>query len=908
MPKSQSSGSAPPPAALVAGERLGPYVVEAPLGAGGMGEVWRGRDTRIDRSVAIKVLPRGQAVTPEAEERFEREARAIGQLQHPNVCTLFDVGSHDGRRYIVFEHLDGESLSARLARGRLPLTQVLSIGSAIAEALAAAHAAGILHRDLKPANVMLTRAGTKLLDFGLARFTGAEPPGLSSSGSSAMTWAAEITAQGTLVGTLSYMAPEQLEGRNVDERADLWALGCVLHEMVSGKKAFEGESAAGVIASVLQREPEPLTALAPGTPTALERLVLACLQKNRDERWRSAADLRRELGWIETSGPASGLPAPRRRARAAAVTAIAAAAALAGALGAGLFTKSRGSGGPSRAVQSVLPFRARLSDPFGKVPQISPDGRQVVVGSTTSYSAEPLWLLALDSQEPRPLAGTEGGTFPFWSPDGRSLGFFVDRRLLRIDLEGGSVRTLSTMEDDPRGGAWSSKGVILFSPGRKGGLQRVSSEGGPPVSATKLDGSRGEVTHRWPQFLPGGERFLYWASGNDDKLYLKDSVRLSSLSGGEGNVVLEGVSNAVWTAGHLVHRAYGDRGARGLLAQRFDLDRGAVSGSAFPLTPALIGGAGVSLLRVSGTAGGDLVFLGEPPTWSTEMVWLDRAGAHVATLAEPAPWEGPRISPDGRRVALARTDLQASKSSVWVTGADGSNRVRLTLDGGSAGVPAWSPDGRKIAYLAGTTAWTGIYVRPASGGPAELLVSMNGIDTETLDWSPDGSRIAFGVFDAAAGNYDIWTVALASKKAAPFLATPADEADAQFSPDGRFLAYTSRQAGAKGEVYLWRLGGETRWQVSEGGGGVPRWRKDGKELFFAGRDGRLRSVAVGNDPGGTPGTPRVVFERRLTLTQYFSYDVSPDGSKFLVDMPSPESLDVSVRLLQNWPALVPKAR
>jgi Tol biopolymer transport system component len=720
-----------------------------------------------------------------------------------------------------------------------------------------------------------------------------------------MTWATGITAEGTLVGTLSYMAPEQLEGRNVDERADLWALGCVLHEMVSGKKAFEGESAAGVIASVLRREPEPLTALAPGTPAALERIVLACLTKDPDDRWRSAADLRRELGWIEKSDSAIAPPASRRR---AVIAALAVGAALLGAFAIGSLAKSRARGGPARAVQSVLPFRARLSDPFGKVPQISPDGRQVVVGSTTSYSAEPLWLLALDTQEPRALAGTEGGTFPFWSPDGRSLGFFVDRRLLRIDLEGGSVRTLSTMEDDPRGGAWSPKGVILFSPGRKGGLQRVSSEGGPAVTATKLDASRGEVTHRWPQFLPGGERFLYWASGNDDKLYLKDSVRLSSLSGGEGNVVLEGVSNAVWTAGHLVYRAYGDRGARGLLAQRFDLDRGAVSGTAFPLTPALIGGAGVSLLRVSGTAGGDLVFLGEPPTWSTEMVWLDRTGAHVSTLAEPAPWEGPRISPDGRRVALARTDLQASHASVWVTGADGSNRVRLTLDGGSAGVPAWSPDGRRIAYIAGSAKLTEIFVRPASGGPAELLVSMNGIDTDTLDWSPDGSRIAFGVFDAAAGNYDIWTVALASKKATPLLATPADEADAQFSPDGRFLAYTSRQAGAKGEVYLWRLGGETRWQVSEGGGGVPRWRKDGKELFFVGRDARLRSVAVGTDAGGAPGTPQVVFERRLSTNQYFSYDVAPDGSKFLVDMPSPDALDVSVRLLQNWPALVPKAR
>lgn len=870
-----------------------------------MGEVWRGRDTRIDRTVAIKVLPRGQAVTPEAEERFEREARAIGQLQHPNVCTLFDVGSHEGRRYIVFEHLDGESLSTRLAKGPLPLAQVLSIGSAIAEALAAAHAAGILHRDLKPANVMLTKAGTKLLDFGLARFSGADPPGLGPSGSSAMTWAAGITAQGTLVGTLSYMAPEQLEGRSVDERADLWALGCVLHEMASGKKAFEGESAAGVIASVLRREPEPLTALTPGTPAALERLVLACLAKDRDDRWRSAADLRRELSWIAKSGPAAAPPASSRR---AAIAALAVGAALLLALLLGLFARSQSASGPSRAVQSILPFRARLSDPFGKVPQISPDGRQVVVGSTSSYFGEPLWLLALDTQEPRALAGTEGGTFPFWSPDGRSLGFFVDRRLMRIDLDGGSVRTLCAMEDDPRGGAWSPKGVILFSPGRKGGLQRVSSEGGPSAPATTLDGSRGEVTHRWPQFLPGGERFLYWASANDDKLALKDSVRLSSLAGGEVNVVLEGVTNAVWTAGHLVYRAYGDRGARGLLAQRFDLGRGAVSGNAFPLTPALTSGAGVSLLRVSASTDGDLVFLGEPATWSTEMVWLDRKGAHVATLAEPAPWELPRISPDGRRVTLARTDLQTSRSSVWVTGADSGGRVRLTLEDGSAGVPAWSPDGRKIAYVAGTTAWTGIYVRPASGGPAESLVSMNGIDTETLDWSPDGSRIAFSVWNAAAGNYDLWSVALASKKASPLLETPADERGAQFSPDGRLLAYTSRTGGTKSEVYLWRLDGDTRWQVSEGGGFLPRWRKDGKELFFVGRDARLRSVAVGSDPGGAPGTPRVVFERRLTLNQYFSYDVAPDGSKFLVDMPSRDALDVPVRLLQNWPALVPKAR
>lgn len=883
---------------LRAGDRLGPYEIEARLGAGGMGVVYRARDARLARTVAIKLLSGLDAAHGERRARFEREARAIAQLQHPNVCTLHDVGTESGRDYLVMELLDGETLERRLERGALPLAQAFAVGAAIAEALAAAHRRAILHRDLKPGNVMLTRGGPKLLDFGLAKL---RSDAVGASADPAARTADALTTEGTLLGTLAYMAPEQLEGRPADERADLWALGCLLHEMATGERAFGAETPASTIAAILDREPRAVSELAALAPRSFDRLVHACLAKDPEARWRSAADLARELRWLaegDAATPSAQRPARARLVWVAAGLGLLALGALAGSLG-----RSRAAGsttGARPAVRALLPLEQPGVVPFTSVPALSPDGRWVVVSSVGSSGSAPLQLRALDGEGERPLAGTEGGAFAFWSPDSRSIGFFQGKRLKRLELEGGDARAICAIDDQARGGAWSPNGTIVFSGGRRGALSRVAATGGTPTPVTTLDAARGERTHRWPQFLPDGERFLYWAASNESDE--RPAIRLGALRGGDAPVIVERTTNGVYSTGHLLFTTWTD----GLVAQRFDARSGKLSGARFPISREVFVGMGVSILPLSASDGGDLVYLTRPTTFSSVIGWYDRAGNPVGSVADPEPWGAARPSPDGRRLAVTLIDLKPERfrTDLWVFDLVTGHRSRLTFEEGDIDDPAWSPDGRRIAYVQYRDGKAAVRVRAAEGGAEELLLEEPALDDPSLDWSPDGSIIAYQVFDGERADYDLRALDPATKSWRELLATGADETSPRFSLDGRFLAYVSNESGTD-QVYLRRLVDGEKWQVSVDGGHFPRWTRDGGEIVFLGGDHRLRAAAVRLGEPVTVGSPVLApGARPFPVTSWFHLEPTPDG-RLLADAPPPENLDAKLRLILNWPGLLP---
>ncbi len=826
---------------LPAGTRLGPYEIESRIGAGGMGVVYRAHDPRLGRSVAIKLLPPFHAQDAEQRARFQREARTIAQLQHPNVCTLFDVGQEGENDFLVMELLDGETLAQRLERGALAFDQVVAIGAAVADALAAAHQRGILHRDLKPGNVMLTRSGPKLLDFGLAKLHSPPSPARPVHEQETRIESA-ISGEGVIVGTLAYMAPEQLEGRSLDARADLWALGCLLYEMASGRRPFQGASAASTMAAILEREPPSIAELVRLAPAAFDRLVRTCLAKDPDQRWQSAADLARQLRWLgdgsaAASGGANAVPAapvapPRSRAALRTWLGIAGGAVLA--LG-GFAVGLRHAPATSRLpVRSTLIFQQRQLDPFSVVPQISPDGRFVVVGSSSSTWGEPLHLLALEAEEPRTLPGTEGAALPFWSPDGRSIAYFQEHRLVRLDLDRGTPVVLATFDDDPRGGAWSAQGVLLVSPGRTGGLVRISANGGPVEPVTTLDPARKETTHRFPVFLPDGQRFLYWASANNATDKQLDSLRLGSLAGGNSQLVLEHSNNGVVVGGYLLTAT---PSRSGLFAWPFDATTGKTTGEAVSVAHSVFYGYGISFLPVSAALTGDLVYVSPPTSWKTEIGWFDSTGARIATLGPPGAYSEGRISPDGKLVAMGITNLETYHTDLWTVDVKTAVKRRLTLENtGAFGGPTWSPDGRRLAYVrwAGAgdkTLPSGIWQQDAiGGGAAELLWATDQIDNAELDWSPDGAQIVFSTFDAKIGKYGLWMLDVANRKAVPWLVAAGDASDPRFSPDGRFVAFASRVNG-RGEIFLRRRDGAEQWQVTSDGGYMPRFAPSGKALY-----------------------------------------------------------------------------
>src|SRR6266536_3147581 len=664
---------------ISSGSRLGPYEVLTPLGAGGMGEVYKARDTRLERTVAVKVLPKHLSESSEVRQRFEREAKTISQLSHPHICALYDVGNQDGVEYLVMELLDGETLADRISRGPLPLEQVLRYGIEIADALDKAHRQGIVHRDLKPGNVMLTKSGAKLLDFGLAKFQPAARDATSSVSRLATEAQASqpLTERGTVLGTFQYMAPEQLEGREADARSDIFAFGALLYEMATGKKAFAGKSQASLIASILSAEPPPISTIAAMTPPALDRVVKTCLAKDPDDRWQTAHDVMLQLKWIAEGGSQAGVPAPlvaRRRSRERIAWAVAAILALATvALAFALFARPRPL---LRAVRSsILPPEKTtyhfISDAGGP-PAVSPDGLQIAFTARDSTGKASLWVRSLDSPAARALAGTDGAMYPFWSPDSRNIGFFADAKLKKIEAAGGPTLALCDAADG-RGGTWNKDGVILFEPHFSEPLFRVAATGGKPAPMTKFDESRRETTHRFPAFLPDGKHFLYEAGshnvGTESELH---AIYLGSLGGEASKLLVNARSKALYAAGHLLFVRQ-----KTLMAQPFDAKSGKLSGDPFPIVGNVQDDPGFFTAVFSVSDNGVLAYQETGGSIDQfQLTWFDRGGKKLESLGPKGPLWSPRISHDGRRVLFAIGD----PGDLWLEDMARHVSTRLTFD------------------------------------------------------------------------------------------------------------------------------------------------------------------------------------------------------------------------------------
>jgi Tol biopolymer transport system component len=884
--------------ALAAGSRLGPYEILAPLGAGGMGEVYKARDTRLERTVAVKVLPSHMSASPEVRQRFEREAKTISQLSHPHICALYDVGREGETEYLVMELLEGETLSDRLGKGALPLEQTLRYGTEIADAMDKAHRQGIVHRDLKPGNVMLTKSGVKLLDFGLAK---AMAPVAPRGSLTSLPTQQGLTQEGTILGTFQYMAPEQLEGKDADGRTDIFAFGATLYEMATGRKAFSGASQASLISAIMQSDPPTISSVQPMSPPALDRVVKKCLAKDPEDRWQNAADLGSELKWIGETGSQAGASAPvlaRRRNRERLAWGLAAIALLLAAAAALRYGhKSAAFAIPMRS-SIILTDKSAL-----RAVALSPDGTRLAFVARDSSGKNLLWIRPLDSLVAQALSGTENPSFPFWSPDGRSIGFFADGKLKKIDASGGPPQTLC---DAPvaRGGSWSTEGVILFSPVVDGPLYRVSASGGLSTAVTRLDASRGESSHRWPFFLPDGRHFLYLvvnfgsSRGDPEKM----GIYVRSLDSKEEKFVVAAKSTLAYAPpGYLLFRR-----ERNLVAQAFDAKSFRIAGEPFPVAENIQYFPQTSSALFSASENGLLVWGPESASVLSRLVWLDRSGREIGSLGTEGDLANPRISPDGARVALDITDHQTGNVDVWIYQSTGGVATRLTSDPSLDAGPIWSPDGERIAFMSLRHSHPDLYQKSSSGAGSEESIIQSERTKYPTDWSPDGKFILFRAVDATT-NLELWTVPVGSSpKPIPFLKTTFGVSQGQFSSDGRWVAYSSNESG-KWEIAVAPFPGPGgNWKVSPAGGSEPRWRRDGKELYYLAPDGKLMAVEVKAGATFEAGVAKPLFQIRrrepISASDLFSYDVSADGQRFLVNTDTSDVTSAPLTAIVNWTA------
>ncbi len=872
-----------------------------------MGEVYKARDTRLERTVAIKVLPSHLSENTELKQRFEREAKTISQLSHPHICALYDVGNQDGVEYLVMEYLEGETLAERLLKGPLPLEQTLRFGIGIADALDKAHRQGIVHRDLKPGNVMLTKSGVKLLDFGLAKAV--QPDSQMSSVSVLPTQAGmNLTQEGTILGTFQYMAPEQLEGKEADPRTDIFAFGAVLYEMATGKRAFVGASQASLISAIMQNDPPPISIVQPMSPPALDRVVKTCLAKDPEDRWQTAHDVKLELKWVAEGGSQAGVPAPvvsRRKNRELLAWSLFAFSTLAAAaLAAGYIRRAPA---PARALRASIMLPEKRFLDFAA---LSPDGGQLAFVAGVPGGKRQLWVRSLDGLSSRPLDGTENADLPFWSPDSRTIAFFADGKLMKIEATGGSAVTLCDAAPNGLGGTWSRQGVILFgSPGA--GLNRVPDSGGTPAPATQLDSTRHETTHRYPSFLPDGRHFIYMAANlagaPDDPA---NQIRLGLIDSKEDRALIPAHSNTIYvpasagsSEGHLVFDLNGT-----LFAQRFDTKKILVSSERLPIAERILRYELFWRYSVFAASENGMVVYGSAAAIPSQLLWFDRFGRQTGSFGEPSLYESRssqgvgrlRISPDGRRLAATVFDSSKRAADVWLYDFARGIRSRFTSGPSDNTDPVWSPDGEQIVFQSDRKHQGDLYRKPTNGGNEEPILEGEGQRTAD-DWSPDGRFLALESREPRGERrVSLLILALDGKGTlTTFLRRRADFGDARFSPDGRWLAFTSEESG-RNEIYAAPFPGPGgRVQLSTSGGVMPRWRRDGKELFYLSADLRLMSVEI-QTSGATldAGVPKVLFEPH-PLPSFF--DVSPDGQRFLL-IPSGVEQSPPMTLVQNWTA------
>lgn len=796
---------------LSSGTKLGPYEIVSAVGAGGMGEVYRARDSRLDRTVAIKVLSSHHSSDSALRQRFEREARTISKFSHPNICTLHDIGNYDGLDYLVMEYIEGESLEQRLTKGPIPPAQALTIAIQIADALDKAHRSGIIHRDLKPANVMLTKPGAKLLDFGLAKLQ--EDISVMASALTEMTVDTKrLTTEGMLVGTFQYMAPEQLEGKQPDARSDIFAFGAVLYEMLSGKPAFGGRTKASMIAAILSSEPPPLLTVQPLAPPALERVIKQCLAKDPDERWQSAGDIARELKWIAEGGSQTSatLPAVSRPKTREYLPWAIAAIGIVLAIVFGVLFASRGPKPGPVIRSSILPEENTTplitQDNAGPV-VLAPDGSALAYVASDAHGQVSIWVRKLNELHAHPLSGTDGANFPFWSANSHALGFFSGGKLKTIPIEGGPP---SIVCDAPlgRGGTWNSDGTILFAPTFESGLFQVSSSGGMPQPVTKLDKSKHD-SHRWPRFLPDGRHFLYLAITHNSPRDPNNGIYFGSLDGKESRFLMQSDTQAEYSSGYLLFLR-----DTALMAQPFNPANGSLEGTPAPVAEQVMFDPGTWRVAISASEGGLLANLSGGAA-ATQLSWYDRSGKALGLAgAKMLNINHVRISPDGLKVAA---DTGESLSDIWIYDAQRGVGTRFTFGPSSSTSPVWSSDGKWIVYgtLLGRI---NIYRKAANGmGQAELL--LEGTDKSMQNWpndlSPDGKLLLYSVGDQV-GVAQLWELPLTGddRKPRPLMPSNFMMMEGRFSPDGRWIAYASNESG-RFEVYVIPSGGSGgKWQVS----------------------------------------------------------------------------------------------
>ena len=885
---------------LTAGTRLGPYEVLSPLGAGGMGEVYRARDSRLGRDVAIKVLPQHLRENPEIHARFEREARTISSLNHPHICTLHDVGRAPGEagsvdiEYLVMELIEGETLAQRIAKGPLPVPEVLRLGIQIADALDRAHRAGIVHRDFKPGNVMLTRSGAKLMDFGLARPTGVASAG-GGSGVSIMhmtqspTVASPLTADGAIVGTFLYMSPEQLEGRETDVRSDLWALGCVLYEMVTGRRAFEGKSQASLIGSIMGSEPAPIATLAPLTPPALEAVVKGLLAKDAEERIQTAHDVKLQLTWIAQAGSQSGVAAPVLARQGFRREPIAWTAAALGLVTAAFFAwrwMAAGAEGGRDSIRFTIPIPPTISSI--SMPRVSPDGRLVAFAAQDSAGRTMVWVRPLNSLASNSLAGTEGAAAPFWSPDSRYLGFVASGKVKKVAVSGGPATVVC---DAPTGsdGSWGRGDIILFDGGGADPIRRVSAAGG--VASVAVPGDSVEQVG-WPAFLPDGKHFFFSRIGANGV----SEIALGAL-GDTAYRRLEITGSRVEYSpdGYLMFAR-----DRTLMAQRFDAGSMKLKDEPFPVAEDLPV-ANNALANFTVSRNGVLVYRSTGEV-QNRLVWLDRTGRELSEITAPADYRGPSLSPNGDRIAVRLREASGDNLDVWVIDLARGTSTRFTFDPKPDGNPTWSPDGSKIAWTGNVGDSAAILIKSATGmGQQQILLKLPG-GTAVLDWSRDGKYILYQQVTTST-NSDIFAVPTSGDgPIETVVSSPFRDYRGRFSPDGRWVVYESDESG-RSEVYVVPFHGNSgKWQVSTRGGSDPCWSRDGREIFYLSPDRQLMSVPVTTGENFVPGTPQPMFRVQVEPGPRRNvYDVSPDGKRFLFLLTAGEA-STPMTVVVNWRA------
>lgn len=884
---------------LAVGTRLGPYEIRSLLGAGGMGEVYKARDTRLDRTVAIKVLPAQFAADPQFRERFDREAKAISQLSHPHICTLHDVGRQDGIDYLVMEYLEGQTLAERLQNGALPLDQALQCAIQIADALDNAHRHGIVHRDLKPGNIMLTKSGAKLLDFGLAKASG---PAIVEAGLSMQPTTPPMTAQGTILGTLQYMAPEQLEGKEADARTDLFAFGVVVYEMLTGKKVFEGKSQASLIGSILKDTPKPVSTLQPAAPPALDHLIAVCLEKDPENRWQTARDVWSESRWIaegRTDIPTPvAAPPPRSQGLAWVLRAVATLLVFALAVPAFLYFRGPRGTDQVRFLVAVPPMliSAALT--------VSPDGRSIAFIAAASAGTTALFIRPIAAVTPQQVSGTEGsggvggGTgitgSPFWSPDSSVIAFAAGGRLKRVDVSGGPPQELCRVSNF-LGGTWNNDGVIIF--GSNTGLHRVSATGGEPVALTALDPSQQEMAHKAPYFLPDGRHYLYTIDGRGSS-----AIHAGSLDSTKTTRLLVAQSKAMYAAGYLLFHREGT-----LFAQPFDANRLELTGEPVRIADRVAYTPMQAAFAVS--QNGVLVYRTGGAVASSQFLWFDRTGKPLGSFGELGGYDPYfDLSPDGKLIAVSQRESADSGGDIWlIDGARGA-RTRITFDSplttdGQREV-VWSPDGLRVAFSSFKNGNRDVVVKNASGLGEEtpLLDSPN---REVLeDWSKDGRYVVYALDIGPNGTpaQDLYVLPMfGDRKPIQIVQSPFQENEAHFSFDGKWLAFGSNESG-RFQTYVMSFPAlDLKRQVSTNGGSQPRWRRDGKELYYLATDGKLMAVDVTAGATLDSGTPRELFDTELTLNPLQDqYRVTPDGQRFLVLKPVTEATPTPITVVVNW--------